>query len=367
MKTIILSIMMLLTGAFLCCAQSSGVIEFNDYGSPPSFSYTTIYFNPGNIPLGGWATGPAPTLTNYSDEVTNGLDWTVELWGAPEANAPVSALVPLVLENNPNAYAAAAMDSEMFPGTWDTFALAMLAGSVPGQPATLQLRAYYNAGGTVTNYAQAMEEGVPFGQSLTLNVSSLGGGLYPPPVLPAFDDFDVSSQGTLGVEILTQPQSLILYTSNSFSLSVTAIGAPPLSYQWVIWPNINPNGSVIYPDGDGTALIGQTNPVLTLSNITISSEYALVISNAYNSVTSTRCVVIAPYVPSFLPPTNIVGGVVLQWPGLATNYTLESSDTYGPGAVWSPVPVYPVLLRGGFFTLTDNITAPAKFYRLQRQ
>jgi hypothetical protein len=214
-----------------------------------------------------------------------------------------------------------------------------------------------------------MEAGVPFGQSLTATVPALGGGASPPAQLPTFDNFDVSTGGTLDVEILSQPEGLILYTgTNAFNISVTAIGAPPLSYQWVTWVNVNPNGIVLYPDTDGTALIGQTNAVLTLSNITVSAEYAVVISNAYNSVTSTRSVVLAPYVPTFLPPTNIAGSVVLQWPGLATNYELVSSETFGPGAVWTPVPLYPVLVGGGaFFTLTDSISAPAKFYRLQQK
>jgi hypothetical protein len=244
----------------------------------------------------------------------------------------------------------------------------MIPGSVPGQAGTVQVRAWYNAGGTITNYAQAVAADVPWGQSLTANVSVLGGGLYLPMNLPTFDNFDVSTNGTTDVQILTEPQSLILYTSNSFNLSVTAIGAPTLSYQWFTWLNIDPNGIVTYPDTPGTAMTGKTNAVLTLSNIVTSAEYAVVISNAYNSVTSTRSVVLAPFVPTFLPPTNFAGGVVIQWPGTATNYELESSETLGPGAVWTPITLYPVLVDGAYFTLTDNIsTNPAKFYRLQRQ
>lgn len=54
--------------------------------------------------------------------------------------------------------------------------------------------------------------------------------------------------------------------------------------------------------------------------------------------------------------------------GAATNYELESSETLGPGAVWTPITLYPVLVNGSYYTLTDSIsTNPARFYRLQRQ
>lgn len=78
--------------------------------------------------------------------------------------------------------------------------------------------------------------------------------------------------------ISTQPASQVVAPGGSVTLSVTASGEGPLSYQWY---------------KDGAALAGQTGPSLTLANAQASDagNYTVVVTNALGTATSSTATV----------------------------------------------------------------------------
>ena len=102
--------------------------------------------------------------------------------------------------------------------------------------------------------------------------------------------------------ILEQPQapSGTLSIGRSVTLAVTAIGVPPLAYQWT---------------RNGQPLSGSTTPALTLAHLSMSDvgSYAVVITNAYGSVTSSIVALNAQSGPPIIaqqpqPITRFAGG-----------------------------------------------------------
>ena len=75
------------------------------------------------------------------------------------------------------------------------------------------------------------------------------------------------------VLIVTQPQGQSVAPGSNLTLSVFASGAPPLAYQWQF---------------DGTDIAAATNSSLSLTNAQLSDagNYAVIVTNAYASVTS---------------------------------------------------------------------------------
>jgi hypothetical protein len=86
--------------------------------------------------------------------------------------------------------------------------------------------------------------------------------------------------------IVTQPASLIITQGQSAVFSVVAAGAPPLRYFWLF---------------NGSALAGQTNPVLALTNVPGSADgtYQVVVSNRVGQVLS------EPAILTVLVPVSI--------------------------------------------------------------
>jgi hypothetical protein len=100
---------------------------------------------------------------------------------------------------------------------------------------------------------------------------------------------------TPGPSVLTQPQSLVIYPSQTAVFSVTAGGTPPLSYRWY---------SNNVPLTDGGIVSGSTNVTLTLSNTVPAdaASYTLVVSNSLSTATSQ--VATLSFFPTY-PPLNI--------------------------------------------------------------
>jgi hypothetical protein len=74
-------------------------------------------------------------------------------------------------------------------------------------------------------------------------------------------------------QLAWHPQSVTNLQGATVQFSATAVGTPPLSYQW---------------QKNNTNLVGQTNTTLTLNGVTTNdtANYVIVVSNAYGSVTS---------------------------------------------------------------------------------
>jgi hypothetical protein len=174
-----------------------------NYGTGNPYLY--VSFN-GTL-LGGSTTavsGPAPTLNNYAAEVGNGDEWTVELYGNIGWHDAASTLSPT---GATATFADGNIDST--PGTWFTYGMIDVPNSTGGfQDITLQLRAWYNDGGNITSYTQALTDGVPTGESVTADTYS--GGTLPdnqPPLTPTL--LPASELGNFDLVVATPEPSTI--------------------------------------------------------------------------------------------------------------------------------------------------------------
>jgi len=99
--------------------------------------------------------------------------------------------------------------------------------------------------------------------------------------------------------ILSQPANQSIVVGGTATFSITASGAPPLSYQW----NFN-----------GTNLSGATNATLNMANVQFSQagNYAVLVTNFYGSILSSNAVLTVNLPPPCTPsPSGLVG----WWPG----------------------------------------------------
>jgi hypothetical protein len=96
--------------------------------------------------------------------------------------------------------------------------------------------------------------------------------------------------GGLLPQLAWHPQSVTNLLGTTVQFSATAVGTPPLSYQW---------------RRNSTNLLGQTNTTLTLNSVTTNdtANYAIVVSNAYGSVTSAAAMLwVAALTPAIVSP-----------------------------------------------------------------
>jgi len=170
---------MLLAGASAVYAQ--GTVSMANYLALNTYLY--VSYKAGVAPaveLGGGGTVIPPTTSNFALETANGNAWSVQLYAAPGLNAttlsPVSGSI-VTLGTTPGTL-----------GIWSSTEIATLPGTTGGATgtATLQLYAWYNAGGAITSYSAALADGVPTGYSAVADITGLGGGSPPQtaPTLP---------------------------------------------------------------------------------------------------------------------------------------------------------------------------------------
>jgi hypothetical protein len=207
MKKTVTGVVALLAGAF--AVYSQGTISFANYAGAVQAQYTyvslTVRLSPpytgasGDFVLGG----PSTVTTGYPlRDTANGDDWTVALYGNAGWNDPASTLVPLMTANGSSVTATLADDNaDSILGTWYSPDVALIPGTTgAGQPATVQIYAWYNDGGRINNfaaaYAAALAYGFPIGWSATANIVTggpqVGGPDLPPANLPSFQ-YDVES------------------------------------------------------------------------------------------------------------------------------------------------------------------------------
>ena len=178
------------------------------------------------------------------------------------------------------------------------------------------------AAGTVPLSYQWQLDGtnLPGATATNLTLSNLDtgeAGLYSVTVSNAFGTV-TSSNALLKVVLspifLTQPQGKTVNGMTNITLSASATGATPLTYQWL---------------ANGIAVAGATNTSLTLTNATPgqSGNYVLVVNNAYGSATSSPALVL---VEGFYTVTTMAGS-----PGLseATDGGEGSARFFGPYGV----------------------------------
>jgi len=189
MKKSLTGMLVLLAGASVMYGQGS--VEMGDFGAPLT-SYIYVSYKPLSGPttlLGGvHATYPTATLGNYTSELGNGADWTVQLYGIVGSGTPVA--IPGVTATFANGLTGSGNDN--VPGTWLSTAIASFTSAPQGTAATLQLAAWYNDGGIITSYATAVADGVPAGLSGTMTVA-LQAPPNAPGNIPEFANFNVTA------------------------------------------------------------------------------------------------------------------------------------------------------------------------------
>ena len=149
--------------------------------------------------------------------------------------------------------------------------------------------------------------------------------------------------------ITSEPTNQTVVVGQTATLSVTATGTPPLSYQWGF---------------DTTNMAGATNAILVLPDVqpTNAGVYAVVVGNLAGSMPSSNAVLtVNP--PPVLGLTQSGGFILVFWPVSAPGFVLETSSSLSP-ADWTPVPDPPIQI-GGEYLESIQITGTNQFYRLQ--
>jgi autotransporter-associated beta strand protein len=103
------------------------------------------------------------------------------------------------------------------------------------------------------------------------------------------------------VVITSQPTNNAVNVGSTLVSSVAATGSSPLSYQWYFYGN-SPNNTPV-------PVTGQTNALFSLANaqLTDSGLYAAVVSNNFNSVTSSLAgLIVGPYCPDLSGPSSLI-------------------------------------------------------------
>ncbi len=220
MKKHVLCALTLLAGA--SAVYSQGTVSMANYLVFNTYIYVSYKAANGVTSiLGGSSAGPAATLSNYGSEIQNGNDWTVALYGAPGQNDAAGSLEPLGVTAN-------VADGTIDPivGTWWSTAVATIPGTgYAGSFATVQVYAWYNAGGQITSLDQAIAAGVPTGMSAAANVQVGGPEANGPPIVPT-----TLPSSALG-NIIVGANSVVNPVPEGSTLMLFATGLAPFAQQ----------------------------------------------------------------------------------------------------------------------------------------
>jgi hypothetical protein len=147
-----------------------------DTATPPG---TTVY-DAGSL-LGGASGAAGGPFTAGSPVYTYGNLFDVELYALAGTGNSLSSLLPV-------SQYFSTMRTTTTSGTYGTFITPSIASDpgIPNTPvaspsATVAVAAWYNAGGTITTLAEAVSAGVPYGESIAVNITDLGEGSATPP------------------------------------------------------------------------------------------------------------------------------------------------------------------------------------------
>ncbi len=166
----------------------------------------------------------------------------------------------------------------------------------------------------------------------------------------------VTSQATLSVDpapairVHPQPAAVLLGAPTTFS--VTALGEPPLSYQWQF---------------NGVDLPGETAATLTLATTTNSSagNYSVRVSNPSlpAGVVSSNAFLKVTGPAVRLAVTGNQG--VIDFAAPAADFLLECSDSLGASAVWTLIADLSTV-PGGTVSIPVDRSGGPRFYRLRK-
>jgi uncharacterized repeat protein (TIGR01451 family) len=158
---------------------------------------------------------------------------------------------------------------------------------------------------------------------------------------------------------LSQPTNLTVFQGQTVSLQSIALGTQPVTYQWLF---------------NGAPLMGQTQPVLALTNVQLSQTgaYSVIASNANGSITSAPPAQLTVLGSSNfqVDSINVTAGsnVSISAQSFAgRNYTLQFKNSL-TDSNWTPIlPAVPGTGQPVLLQDTNPIISPTRFYRVMSQ
>jgi len=166
-----------------------------------------------------------------------------------------------------------------------------------------------------------------------------------------------TGSGTIHYNLTATPAFTLLPVSQTVTngtrvtLTSTAVGAVPLSYQWRL---------------NGNNIAGATNTSLVLANFQSASEgnYTVFVNNIYGTTESPQASVYVSNPARLIGPNVTAGQLSFQLVGIAnTNYVIERSSNL---VTWVPLKTNKSSI--GIFSFSDAFTpGQNKFYRARRR
>ena len=142
------------------------------------------------------------------------------------------------------------------------------------------------------------------------------------------------------------PLSQTVQVGSQAFFSVSASGAPPLSYQWYFGTN---------------ALAGATNQHLALNNVQASQSgtYTVTVTNAQGSATSPPVTLsVTPRVEIFMTPAISLRGAV------GASLRIDYINVLGPTNAWTPLAAITLTNTQQFYSDYSAIGRPSRVYRV---
>jgi hypothetical protein len=145
--------------------------------------------------------------------------------------------------------------------------------------------------------------------------------------------------------LLAGPVSQTVGQGAQAFFSVSAVGLPPLTYQWYFGSN---------------AVVGATNRWLSLTNVQFAQAgaYTVKVSNPHSSATSQPLILnVAPSLKIFTVPAISLEGEV------GANYRIDYINATGPTNAWNALATVTLTNTQQFYSDYSAIGQPARFYR----
>ena len=152
------------------------------------------------------------------------------------------------------------------------------------------------------------------------------------------------------LEILDQPDNVVVAEGGSASFQVLAGGIPPFYYQWY---------------RQNVPLVGATNNQLVLPFVgqTNAGNYSVTVTNAYLSLTSTPAALSVETVPILSIMTDSTNVLITCRGAPLRVHRLLSATSLAGGAAWTPVATNQLLINGNYVWSFPLRTNTPTFYR----
>jgi hypothetical protein len=185
------TLIVLTLGSSIAIGYSQGQLNFNNFVAAGTAPYAAPIYGPqpGN-PLEARQGQGAQHLSNpmgaqvYNGAPLAGTGFTAQLWAGPTAGA---LQAPDAGTGTRGFSTVAALAGYLSSGV-----TAQYAGLTPGSVQTLQVRAWDNRGGTITSWAQVLNDATILrGMSTTFTSPMLTTAPTPPPTTPGMTSFNL--------------------------------------------------------------------------------------------------------------------------------------------------------------------------------